>query len=138
MGDAETPWRLLVLYDGQCGLCDRSVQWLLRRDKRVLLRFAPLQGETARRFVGDRASFDTILLVDRTRGVERVFDRSRAALQILRRIGGPWRFVAWLRVLPRWLTDLPYRFVARRRLRWFGTVDACRLPNPEVRSRFLP
>jgi predicted DCC family thiol-disulfide oxidoreductase YuxK len=139
--EAEVPggWRYLVLYDGECGLCDRSVQWLLRRDRRAVLRFAPLQGETARGFVGEKAEFDTMVFVERRPGeAPRVLERARAVLTILRRIGGVWLLVAWLRFLPRVLIDVPYRFVARRRIRWFGRVDACRLPDPATRQRFLP
>jgi predicted DCC family thiol-disulfide oxidoreductase YuxK len=131
-------WRYLVLYDGECGLCDRSVQWLLRHDRRGVLRYAPLQGETARAFVPAGKPVETIVFVERgDDGQVRLSERSRAAFAILGRIGGPWRVLSWLRVLPAFFTDLFYRFVARNRLRWFGRVDACRLPDPAVRARFL-
>jgi predicted DCC family thiol-disulfide oxidoreductase YuxK len=134
------PWRYLVLYDGECGLCDRSIQWLLRHDRKGLLRFAPLQGATARPFVeGPLDELATVLYVERdAEGQPRVWERSAAAFRILWRLGGGWRVVAWLRVLPRALTDAVYRFVARRRRRWFGTVDACRAPDAAARARFLP
>jgi predicted DCC family thiol-disulfide oxidoreductase YuxK len=131
-------WRYLVLYDGECGLCDRSVQWLLRHDKQDVLRYAPLQGATARAFVERTDAFDTIVFVEKGEdGAVRVSHRSRAAFRILSRLGGVWRMISWLRILPLALTDLVYRFVAARRIRWFGRVDACRLPDPSVRARFL-
>jgi predicted DCC family thiol-disulfide oxidoreductase YuxK len=130
-------WRYLVLYDGECGLCDRSVQWLLRHDKQAVLRYAPLQGATARDFVERTDAFDTIVFVEKDDGGLRVSHRSRAAFRILSRLGGVWRVISWLRILPAALTDLVYRFVAARRIRGFGRVDACRLPDPSVRARFL-
>jgi predicted DCC family thiol-disulfide oxidoreductase YuxK len=138
-------WRYLVLYDGACGLCDASVQWLLRHDRRGVLRFAPLQGTTARRWVTEQAPDEaqqTIVLVERgADGRERVSDRSTAAFRILGALGGAWRALSWLRLLPRALTDAVYRFVARRRRRWFappaGDV-ACRVPDAATRARFYP
>jgi predicted DCC family thiol-disulfide oxidoreductase YuxK len=131
-------WRYLVLYDGECGLCDRSVQWLLRHDPQGRLRYAPLQGPTARAFVERTDVYDTIVFVEKgDDGAVRVSRRSRGAFRILSRLGGVWRVISWLRILPAALTDVAYRFVAARRIRWFGRVDACRLPDPSVRARFL-
>jgi predicted DCC family thiol-disulfide oxidoreductase YuxK len=129
-------WRDLVLYDGECGLCDRLVQWLLSHDKKGVLSYAPLQGETARPFAtGD---LDTMVFVERDAdGRTRVYERSRGVFRILQKLGGVWRAVAWLRVLPRFVTDAGYRFVSSHRLRWFGRVDACRVPDASVKARFL-
>jgi len=138
MADATDGWRYLVLYDGECGMCDRSVQWLLRHDHRRVLRFTPLQGETARPYVGGATTFSTMVLVERGAGGERVYQRSRAVLRILRALGGAWHLIAWLRVLPDLLIDLPYRVIARYRYRWFGHADACRIPDPATRQLFLP
>jgi predicted DCC family thiol-disulfide oxidoreductase YuxK len=137
--------RNLVLYDGLCGLCDRTVQWLLQHDRRGALVFAPLQGETARPYLdvtkqtGSPDGFDTIVFVERDqRGTDRVHVRSRAAFRILRLVGAPWSWLAVFSLLPAFLTDAGYRFIARRRLRWFGQLDACRLPDAKTRARFLP
>jgi predicted DCC family thiol-disulfide oxidoreductase YuxK len=131
-------WKYLVLYDGECGLCDRSVQFLLRHDKKAVLSYAPLQGETARPFVGDKPALDTMMLVEKLDGGgTRVSVRSRGAFRTLAQLGGIWRVISWLRILPAFLTDLVYRFVAHNRIKWFGRVDACRVPSPEVRQRFL-
>jgi predicted DCC family thiol-disulfide oxidoreductase YuxK len=128
---------VLIYFDGLCGLCDRFVSFVLRHDRRERFRFAPLQGETARRRL---AHFEhperspTVILDD---GVRLRF-RSDAALAILAELGGAWRAAAWLRVIPRPLRDLVYRVVARYRHRWFGRRDACRVPTPVERARFLP
>jgi predicted DCC family thiol-disulfide oxidoreductase YuxK len=131
-------WRNLVLYDGECGLCDRTVQFLLRHDKKGVLNYAPLQGETARPFVEAEPALETMLLVERLAdGSTRVSARSRGVFRTLGKLGGGWRLLSWLRVLPAFLTDLGYRLVARHRIKWFGRVDVCRVPDPATRQRFL-
>ena len=139
MGD-ESP-RPLVLYDGVCALCSRTVRFLLRVDRRRRLVFAPLQGATAapilaRHELGD--GLDTLVLV-RHRGSdrERVEIRSGAALSVLALTGGPWRLLTALRLVPRPLRDWLYDRVAANRYRWFGRYDTCRLPSPDERDRFL-
>jgi predicted DCC family thiol-disulfide oxidoreductase YuxK len=132
----------LVLYDGVCGLCDRSVQWLLTHDPGGALHFAPLQGETATalraRLPEIPSEVETIVFVERAEGGERVYLRSRAAFRIARYLAGPFRMLAWLGVFPRVLTDLAYRLVARVRYRIWGQLEQCRVPLPGERARFLP
>ena len=128
---------MLIYFDGLCGLCDRFVSLVLRHDHRQRFRFAPLQGETARvrlAHLDHPERSPTVILDD---GVRLRF-RSDAALAILAELGGAWRAAAWLRIIPRPLRDLVYRFVARYRHRWFGRLESCRVPTPAERSRFLP
>ena len=134
----------LVLYDGVCGLCDRSVQWLLSHDPAGALHFAPLQGETAKalraRLPEIPSALETIVFIERDGDGdgERVYLRSRAAFRIARYLAGPSRLLAWLGVFPRALTDLGYRVVARVRYRIWGQLEQCRVPSPGERARFLP
>ena len=129
----------IVLFDGQCGLCARSVQFIATRDRRGVFRFAPLQGPTAAqecsrlgiaRPTGDP---DTMILIDG----ERVLTRSDAALAIASQLALPWRLLAIMRILPRPLRDAAYRWVARNRHRWFRGADSCHLPSPALRERML-
>jgi predicted DCC family thiol-disulfide oxidoreductase YuxK len=126
----------LVFYDGQCGLCDRSVRWLLRRDRDGRLRFAPLQGTTAAALLayGPRSNLTTLVLLDK----DGVHVRSEAAIRAVIHLGGAWRLAHVLRSVPRRMRDRAYDLVARRRHRWFGRVEHCHLPEPDQRSRFLP
>jgi len=140
-GDGSPPaW---VLYDGTCGLCDRTVRWLLARDRAGALRFATLEGATGgavrARHPGLPPADETIVLVEAPeRPGERVRLRSDAVLAALARLGGGWRLASSsLRLVPRPLRDAAYRFVARRRTRWFGRLAACRVPTPAERARFL-
>jgi predicted DCC family thiol-disulfide oxidoreductase YuxK len=125
----------LLFFDGECGLCDRAVHWTLNRDKRGVFQFAPLQGETAQRMLGTVAGqeFDTLVLVD---GAGR-HERSTAALRICLHLGWPWRALLVLWLVPRPVRDSVYDWVARNRKRWFGGKEACRLPTPSERARFL-
>ena len=127
----------LVLYDGECGLCDRSVQFILGHDAEGLFRYATLQGEAGRKYL-ERAGLPadyrgSVILVDDAG----VHTHSTAALRILRRLDGPASWMAAGRFVPRPVRDGVYNFIARHRFRWFGRADACRLPSPDESARFL-
>lgn len=125
-----------VFFDGVCGLCNHSVNWLLARDPEHKLRFAPLQGTTAEKGLdaGIRNRLDTIVFVS---GGE-TFTRTAAVSRILMTLGGPWRMLGWLLwIVPLPMRDLGYRFVSRLRYRLFGKHESCRLPTPEERAVFL-
>ena len=128
----------IVFYDGDCGLCDRFVRWMLRRDRRERrYRFAPLQGETAHRMIhvesGDPGEW-SVVLVDHA-GEHR---RSTAALRAIAGLGGVWRGAGLLLLVPAALRDGVYRAVARHRYRWFGRAPACAAPSTDEGVRFLP
>ncbi len=131
----------VLLYDGLCGFCDRAVQFVLRHDHRGTMRFAALQGEFAREVIArhpELAGVDSVILVERAPGGgERVSARSEAALGVARYLGGLWRSAAVLRAVPRAMRDWAYDSFARHRYRWFKRLDACRVPAPDERARFL-
>jgi predicted DCC family thiol-disulfide oxidoreductase YuxK len=132
----------LVLYDGVCGLCNRLNRFVIARDPAGRFRFAALQSSLARQILArhgrDPQDRDTLYLVlSRGRPDERLLRKSDAALWILRALGGPWRTAAALRLVPRGVRDLGYDLVARTRYRLFGRYDACPLPDPRHRERFL-
>jgi predicted DCC family thiol-disulfide oxidoreductase YuxK len=137
MDATPTPPRI-VLYDGVCGLCDRLVQFLVAKDRERLLRYAPLQGDTAARLRAQHAAIpqdlDTMVFVDEGQ----VYLRSRAAARIARYLPWPWRAGAAVRFVPRVVADWAYGLVARSRYRIFGKVEACGLPTPEERRLLLP
>jgi predicted DCC family thiol-disulfide oxidoreductase YuxK len=126
----------VAFFDGVCNLCNGTVNFLIDRDRRQRLRFAPLQGST---FAGllarhpDLGGIDSFVLWDGGR----VHVRSSAAVRILMALGGPWRLAGALLAIPRPLRDRLYDCVARRRYRWFGKTEACRVPTPALRARFL-
>ncbi len=140
----ETAAGPVLLFDGECGLCNRIVRWLLWLDERGVLRFAPLQGPSAQEFLqaqGLRADdFDTLVFVpDWARRERRDFQlRTAGVIAALRHCGAGARLLAdVLAIFPRALRDAGYRVVARVRHRWFGPWRADALPRPEWTMRFF-
>lgn len=133
----------ILLYDGLCPLCSRAVRFVLRRDRQGAVRFAPLHGETARAILARHPaleSVDTLVLVETRQGsgVERVFIRSEAVLQVAASFGGPRLALIAARAVPRVLRDAAYDLVARLRHRAFGRYATCPPPDPRDAARFLP
>jgi predicted DCC family thiol-disulfide oxidoreductase YuxK len=132
----------LVLYDGLCGLCDRFVRFLLRIDKHDRLLFAALQGPVGTRILKEAGratdSLSTVIVVaDYLKPTQRLLDRSEAGLFAIESAGGLYRTAAVLRVFPRSLRDAAYDLIARGRYRIFGRFDACPIPAPKTRAKFL-
>lgn len=127
----------ILLYDGLCGFCDGAVQFILRHDRRGAVRFAPLQGPTAAAVIArhpELAGVDSLILVEG----DQVRVRSDGALRVARLMGGAWpALAAVLRLVPRLVRDGVYDLIARNRFRLAGRRDACRLPAPGERGRFL-
>jgi predicted DCC family thiol-disulfide oxidoreductase YuxK len=129
----------VVLFDGVCNVCNRSVNFIIGRDPRARLRFAALQSNAGRRLLeglgraipeGDP---DTIVVVEGGR----LYEQSAALLHIARYMHGAWPLLGAFLVVPRPLRDAVYRWAAARRYRWFGKSDTCRIPTQELRARFL-
>jgi predicted DCC family thiol-disulfide oxidoreductase YuxK len=132
----------LVLYDGVCGLCNRLNRFVLKRDSRGVFDFASLQSATGRdilqRFGKDARDLDTVyVLADYHSPNPRLVSRAAAVLFVLRTIGGPWRVLTLLGVLPKALLDAGYDLVARWRYKVFGQYRTCPLPSPADRKRFI-
>ena len=138
----------IVLYDGLCGLCDGVVQFLLRRDKKDIFRFAAQQSEFAQEILrrhglapasAGTANSDTICVVEGYGSPsELVFIKSEATLRIADSLGGLWRVAAALAgILPRRLADRCYDMVARNRFRIFGRRKQCRVLSAGDRQKFL-
>jgi predicted DCC family thiol-disulfide oxidoreductase YuxK len=128
---------VIIVFDAKCLLCDRSVRFLLRHDKRQVFKFASIQGKAGQALLaraGLRADgLETMLLAE---GAQ-LWRHSGAILRILGALGWPWKlaWIAWL--VPAPLRDTLYRAIARRRYRLFGKSDLCLLPSPAHAGRFL-
>ena len=128
----------VIVFDGVCVLCNGWVRFLLRHDRRGRYRFAAMQGESGRALLvahgldaDDPASF---LLIEENAA----WTDTDAIVRVLSGLGGAWRLVALLRVLPRGVRDRLYRGIARNRYRVFGRHERCMIPAPEQAARFLP
>ena len=133
----------IIFYDGVCGLCNRSVQLVLRNDRRGVFRFAGLQSGFAARVVArhgeDARELETVCVVlDMDGPGERLLVRSDAVGFVLRELGGGWGVLGLaLRIIPGAVRDWGYGVVARHRYRVFGKYEACPAPRAEDRGRFL-
>ena len=133
----------ILLYDGVCGLCNRLVQFILRRDRDALFQFASLQSPFAARILArhgvNPADLDTVyVVVNHNQPNESLRARSDAVRYVLGQLGRFWRFAgSLLSWLPRPLCDWGYRVVAHNRYRIFGRYDVCPLPSADLRDRFL-
>jgi predicted DCC family thiol-disulfide oxidoreductase YuxK len=131
----------VLLYDGVCGFCNGAVRTILRFDRQGTLRFAALDSAFAQRIVERHPSVkevDTVVFIDNPESSdEHVSIRSAAGLRVVDYLGGPWKLLAVTRVIPAPLRDWLYDRFARIRYRVFGRYDACPIPPPEVRARFL-
>lgn len=138
--DARTP---VLLYDGECGLCNAVVRFLLREDAAGRLRFAPLQSAAAQAYLRARGlpttDFDSLVFAPDWEQPERGTPllRTSGALAAADEIGGVWRVVSWARVVPAAARDLVYKLIARTRYALFGEYRPTPLPEPEWARRFL-
>jgi len=128
----------ILFFDGVCNLCNRSVDWIIKRDKRRVFRFASLQGSTASELVPEFASEEGLSTVVLVIG-GRKFIRSSAIAQVLIGLSGGWKLAGILLMLvPRPIRDWFYNRTASNRYRRWGKRDSCRVPTPEERELFLP
>lgn len=131
----------LVFYDGECGLCDRTVQWLLKRDKEKIFLFAPLQGETAKNLLKDLSpeekSVDSLILIEDYQHAPKIHLMAKAVFRILWLLGGGWSFLGSYFWMPKSLIDPFYRLVAKNR-HWLFPSTTCVIPDPNHSDQFLP
>lgn len=127
----------IILFDGVCNLCAWAVRFIVERDPRGLFRFASLQSPTGQALMLeyrlDPTQLDSFVLVENGRA----YSESTAALRVARHLGGAWPVFYGAIVLPRFVRDPIYKFIARNRYRWFGKKETCMIPTPELRARFL-
>jgi predicted DCC family thiol-disulfide oxidoreductase YuxK len=132
----------VMLYDGVCGFCNKSVQFILDHDKQGKMLFAALQSDYGKAVKARHPfleSIDSVVLLEHPPGEkeERVFVRSSAALRLASYLGGAWKLFLVFHILPASLRDFFYNLFAKHRYKVFGKYDACMLPDASVRSRFL-
>lgn len=127
----------LVLFDGVCNFCCASVQFIIERDPGGYFQFASQQSEAGKAKLKDAGlpdSLETFVLIAAD---GKVYTRSSAGLKVAARLAGLWPMAGVFWIVPRILRDAVYKVIARNRYRWFGQKEACWLPTPEIRQRFL-
>lgn len=131
----------ILLFDGVCNLCNASVQFVLRRDKDEVFLFAPLQSPIAEKLLSSTSAkkdyitdLHSIVLIRKGQ----VYDESSAALYTAKELSGGWPLLYYLFIWwPKGIRDAIYRFVAKRRYKWFGKQNTCSLPDKNYQDRFL-
>jgi len=126
---------MIVFFDGVCNLCQGSVRYLIKHDKKGVLKFASLQGNYAKDFVNETEiqSMQSILFFDG----KMLYKKSTAVLKLSSLLGGWHQLLLLGYILPRFIRDCLYNIVAKNRYRWFGKKDQCMLPSKGFENRFL-
>lgn len=127
----------VVLFDGVCNLCSGAIQFVIKRDPKGYFKFASLQSDYGqqqlKRLGLNPKSYQSIVLITG----DKFYERSDAALNVGRKLSGGWPLTYGLKIFPRFIRDAVYNLLARNRYKLFGKKDACWIPTPELKSRFL-
>ncbi len=127
----------IILFDGVCNFCNGSVNFIIERDRENYFKFAPLQSEVGQKLLGEyginKNVTDSVVLIEDGKA----YVRTTAALRIARRLSGAWRYFYGFIVVPSFVRDVFYKLFAKYRYKMFGKQEACLMPTPEIRERFL-
>jgi len=127
----------VILFDGVCNLCNGSVLFIIKRDAQSKLRFASLQSEYGaeqmKRFNLPPSALNSVLLIKNGQ----LFQKSSAALEIVLMLDGLWPGMYAFKVVPIFMRDFVYDWIAKNRYRWFGKKDECMIPTPQMKARFV-
>lgn len=127
----------IVLFDGVCNFCNGSVNFIIDRDPSGYFKFAPLQSEIGEQLLKeygiDKTKTDSVVLIEKGKA----YTHSTAALRVARKLKGAWKGFYGFTIVPKVIRDFAYKLFARNRYRIFGKQEACMIPTPDVRARFL-
>lgn len=128
----------IILFDGVCNLCNSAVNYVIEHDAKDLFRFASLQSKAGIELMEERGidsnAIDSIILIEP--GIA-YYNKSTAALKIAKHLSGSISLLRFFSVLPEGFRNLVYDFIAKNRYQWFGKKDACMIPTPELKAKFL-
>jgi len=127
----------IILFDGVCNLCNSSVNFIIKHDKKKHFLFASLQSDAAKeillQFPTKKLTLDSILLIE---GKD-IYEKSSAALKISKHLNNGFHLLNYFIIIPLFIRDLVYNLISKNRYKWFGRKDKCMIPTEEVKSRFL-
>ncbi len=127
----------VIFFDGVCNLCQGSVQFVIQHDPKRYFRYASLQGQAGTEILKQQGlsveEYDSFLLWENGK----IYTRSTAALRVCRKLSGLWPILYLFILVPTFIRDAVYNWVARNRYRWFGKQETCWVPTPELRSLFI-
>ena len=127
----------IILFDGVCNFCDASINFIIRQDKKTVFRFAALQSKAGQELLEKydlpQTEINSFILIDRGK----VYNRSAAGFKVYGKLPWYWKWTQIFWIVPRFIADAVYDFIAKNRYKWFGKKEECMIPTPEVRNRFL-
>ena len=127
----------IILFDGVCNLCNTAVQFVIKRDRNGLFKFASLQSAFGQHNLEKhrlpKSTFNSFILLEN----ETVYTKSTAALRVARRLAGVWPLIYIFIIIPAFIRNYLYDFVANNRYKWFGKHESCWVPTPELKNKFL-
>ena len=127
----------IILFDGVCNFCNNSVNFIIERDKENHFKFAPLQSEIGQKLLDEhninKTVTDSVVLIEDGKA----YVRTTAALRIAKKLSGAWRLLYGFIIVPSFVRDVFYKLFARYRYKMFGKQEACMMPTPEIREKFL-
>ena len=127
----------IILFDGVCNLCNSSVNFIIDHDKDDVFKFASLQSESGQELLKmnnlKTENFDSIIFSDNGR----IYTQSTAVLRIVKDFPGLWKILYAFIIVPPFIRNFLYDLIANNRYKWFGKKDSCRIPTPELKSKFL-
>ena len=128
----------IILFDGVCNLCNASVNFVIKHDKKAQFLFASFQSDAAKeillQFNLENLNAGTVILVEGNKA----YDKSTAALKIIKRLdGGGFKAIYAFFIIPKFFRDWIYSFIAQNRYKWFGKRESCMIPSHELKNRFL-
>jgi predicted DCC family thiol-disulfide oxidoreductase YuxK len=127
----------IILFDGVCNLCNDAVTYIIKRDKKNVFKFAALQSEIGQeltsKFNIDTSKVDSIILIDG----EKHYEKSSAALRIAKYLSGAYPLLFGFMVVPKFIRNAVYDYIAKNRYKWFGKKESCMIPTAELKSKFL-
>ncbi len=131
----------IILFDGVCNLCSGSVQFILKREKKEAFQFASLQSGYGQKQLEklnlNKSNLHSIILIRPNSHQDQFFQRSEAALEIARKLGAGWPLLYGFKVIPRFIRDGIYNWIANNRYQFFGRKNTCWIPAPELKDRFI-
>lgn len=127
----------IILFDGICNLCNASINFVIERDKNDVFRFAALQSDLGKEYTSkfniDTSQTDSILLIDQ----DKIYLKSTAAIYIAKSLSGAYPLLFSLMIVPNFIRNWVYDFVARNRYKWYGKREVCMVPTPKLKNKFL-
>ncbi len=134
----------IILFDGVCNLCNEAINFVIKRDSHNVFKFAMLQSDLAKKLLteniacgntdqADISRLDSIVLIEG----EKCFSKSTAALHIARQLSGIYPLLYGFIILPKFIRDRVYDYIAQNRYKWFGKKESCMIPTPELKEKFL-